>query len=139
MAPPVATWANWLGAAVFAKEIVLIGGRQRGVRVGRADHPEFEWVDAELLFELEPQLEPGASVFVLQHFRLLQLGRVEIALVPPLEAGELVIRRQEGMRLAIALDLRRLINWLKPRPRLGVSADEAAPVEIDQQKTPTRI
>jgi hypothetical protein len=35
--------------------------------------------------------------------------------------------------------LRRLINRLKPRPRLGVSAGEAAAVEIDQQKTPTRI
>ena len=123
-----------LGAAVLAEEIVLVGGRQRGVRVGRADHAELERVDAEFLLELEPELEPGAGIFVLQHLRLLQLGQVEIALVPQLEAGELVVRRQEGMRLAVALDLRHLVDRLQPRPRLGIGARQAAPVEIDQRE-----
>ena len=124
----------WLGSGVLAKEIVLVGGGQRGVRIGRADHPELERVDAEFLLELEPQLETGASVFVLQHFRLLQLGQVEVALVPSLEAGELVIRRQEGMRLAVALDLRHLVDRLESRPRLRIFASQAAAVEIDQRE-----
>ncbi len=123
-----------LGAAVLAEEIILVGGRQRRVRVGRTDHAELERIDAKFLFELEPELETGAGVLVLQHLRLLELGQVEIALVPQLEAGELVIRRQEGMRLAVALDLRHLIHRFKPRPRLGIGARQSAAVEIDQRE-----
>ena len=86
----------WLGAAVLAEEIVLVGGRQRGVRVGRADHAELEWVDPEFLLELQPKLQPGAGILVLQHLRFLQFGQIEIAFVPYLEACELIIRREEG-------------------------------------------
>ena len=83
---------------------------------------------------LSPSFKPGAGIFVLQHLRLLELGQVEIALVPNLEAGELVIRRQEGMRLAVALDLRHLVDRLEPRPRLGIGARQPAALEIDQRE-----
>src|SRR5712671_4559051 len=56
-----------LGAAVLAEEIVLIGRRERGVRVGRTDHTELERIDTEILLQLEAELEPGTSVLVLQH------------------------------------------------------------------------
>ena len=69
-----------------------------------------------------PSFEARAGILVLQHLGLLQLGQIEIALVPELVAGELVIRRQEGMRLAVALDLRHLVDRLEPRPRLGIFA-----------------
>ena len=38
------------------------------------------------------------------------------------------------MRLAVALDLRHLVDRLQPRPRLGIGARQSAPVEIDQRE-----
>ena len=46
--------------------------------------------------------------------------RVEIAEVPALEVGELVVRRQERMRLAVALGLRGLVEPLPSCPLLGI-------------------
>lgn len=82
---------------VLAEEILLLGGCQRGMGICRSDHTEFEGIDAELLFKLQPELETGTGVFVLQHLRPLELRQVEIAFVPKLVAGELVIGRQERM------------------------------------------
>ena len=80
--------------------------------VGRADHAELVGIDAEFALELEAELQRRARIFELEHLRLLQLAQVEVALVPPLEIGELVVGRQEGMGLAVALDLRRLVETL---------------------------
>ena len=41
----------------LAEEIVLVGGGQSGVGVGRADHAELVGVGAQLLLELEPELQ----------------------------------------------------------------------------------
>ena len=73
---------------------------------------ELVGVDAQLLLELEAVLQRRAGIFEFEHVGRLGDRQVEIALVPALEIGELVIRRQEGMRLAIALDLRHLIESL---------------------------
>ena len=106
--------ASGLGSELrrLAEEVVLFDGRQTGMRVGRADHAELVGVDAELALELEAVLQRRAGILELEHLRLLQLAQVEIALVPALEIGELVVRRQERMGLAIALDLRRLVEAL---------------------------
>ena len=68
--------------------------------VGRADHAEFVGIDAKLSFELEPELKSRASIFELQHLRLLELAQIEVALIPALEIGELVVRAKgtDGFR-----------------------------------------
>ena len=91
--------------------------------VGRADHAEFVGVDAELLASsFEAVLQRRARILELEHLRLLQLAQVEIALVPALEVGELVVRREEGMGLAVALDLRRFVEPLPLGARFGIFA-----------------
>ena len=58
----------------------------------------------------------------------LSSAEVEVALVPDLEVGELVVRRQERMRLAVALDLRDFVEPLPLRARLDVLARDALAV-----------
>jgi hypothetical protein len=79
------------------------------MRIRGADHAEFVGVGSDLGFELQAELERITSVFVLQHFLLLGFAQIEIALVPALEIGELVIRREIGMGLTVSLDLRHLV------------------------------
>src|SRR4029453_19211082 len=64
--------------------------------------------------------EGRAGILELEHRWRLRLAEIEVALVPPFVVGELVVRREEGMRLAVALDLRDLVEALAVRPRLGV-------------------
>ena len=109
-----------LRPGVLAEEVVLLGGGERGVAVGRADHAELVGIDAELRFELEAGLQRGTRIFALQHLGLLRFAEVEVALVPQLVAGELVVGREVGMRLAVALDLRRLVERLPAGACLGV-------------------
>ena len=88
-------------------------------------------------FELEPELQRRARIFELQHLRLLELAQVEVALVPALEIGELVVGRKEGMGLAVALDLRRLIEALPLRTGLGIFAvDRLAGEGLDDREHP---
>ena len=101
-----------LGAAVLAEEVVLVGRREARVRVGRADHPELVRIHAELRLELQADLQRRARVLVLQHRLLFRHAHVEVELVPELVAGELVVRREELVRLAVALDLRHLVERL---------------------------
>jgi hypothetical protein len=79
------------------------------VRVGAADHAELVGVRAELLLQLRPSRAP-TRVLELEHLGFLSYAHVEVALVPALEVGELVVRREERMRLAVALDLRGLVR-----------------------------
>ena len=103
--------------------------------VGRADHAELVGIDAELAFELEAVLQRRARILELEHLRRLHLAQVEIALVPALEIGELVVRRQEGMGLAVALDLGRLVEPLPLGARLGIFAiDRLAGEGLDHRE-----
>ena len=92
------------------------------MRVGRADHAELVGIDAELRLELQAVLQRRARILELQHLRLLGYAQVEVALVPALEIGELVVGREEGMGLAVALDLRRFVEALPLGARLGIFA-----------------
>jgi hypothetical protein len=109
-----------LRARVLAEEVVVVGRRQRGVAVRRADHAELEGVRAQLLLELQPELESAAGVLVLQHLVLFALAQVEVALVPGAVVGELVVGGQERVRLAVALDLGHLVERLPLRPGLRI-------------------
>jgi hypothetical protein len=101
-----------LRAGVLAKEVVFPSGGESCVTIGGADHPELVGVDAELFFELEADLQRRPGVLVLQHVVLLDHAEVEVALVPGLVVGELVIGRQVGVGFAITLDLGGLVERL---------------------------
>ena len=92
------------------------------MRVGRTDHAELVRIHPQLLLELQAGLQRCARVLALQHLVLLALAQVEVGLVPDLEAGELVVLRKEGVRLAVALDLGRLVQRLPVDARLRVLA-----------------
>ena len=86
-------------------------------------------------FELQAEFQGGAGILELEHLRLLQFAEVEIALIPALEIGELVVRRQIRMGLAVALDLGRLIETLPLGARLGIFAvDRLAGEGFDDRK-----
>ena len=80
--------------------------------VGRADHAELVRVGPQLLLKHQPVFQRFAGIFVLQHLVLLGRGQVEVALIPGLIIGELVVRREEGMRFAVTLDLGDLVQRL---------------------------
>ena len=101
------------------------------MRVAAADQAELVGVRAELLLELQAVLERRAGVLELEHLLLLGDAAVEVALVPDLEVGELVVRREEGMGLAVALRLRRLVEPLPLRARLDVLAVELLAEGLD--------
>src|SRR6185369_3219860 len=107
------------------------------MRIGTADQAELVGIYAEFGFHLEAVFECRTDVLEFQHFRLLHLGQVEIALVPTLEIGELVVRRKKWMGLAIALDLRGLIERLPARPVLRIFAVDPFAIErLDDWKHP---
>ena len=89
----------------LAEEVVLFDGGERGVRVRRSDHAVLVRVHAKLCLELQAVLEGRARILELQHFGRFRHAQIEVSLVPSLEVGELVIRRQKRMRLPIALHL----------------------------------
>ena len=103
---------------VLAEEVVLLRGGKRGVAVGRADLPELVRIHTETRFDLEATLERFASVLPSQHLVGLGLGDIEVADVPGLVIGELVVRREQRMGFAVSLDLRRLVERL-PLGALG--------------------
>ena len=84
---PAITSSNRIGSAIgssadhLAEEVVLLGGRQRRVRIRRADHAELEWVDPELRLVGEAPLQ--ASRAYSRGSMSLRLGlRTEAAIVP---------------------------------------------------------
>jgi hypothetical protein len=74
------------------------------VGVRHADHAELVGVDADLRFQFESALEPGTAIFTRQQLRGLGV-EVEVALVPVVVIGELVVGREQRMRFAVILDL----------------------------------
>ena len=111
-----------LGGRGLAKEIVLFHCGEPGVGVGRADHAELVGIDAELGFHLQAVLQGRPRVLEFEHRRLLGFAQVQVALVPTLVVGELVVGREERMRLAVALDLRGLVQRFPTHAALGVRA-----------------
>src|SRR5262245_21662164 len=93
----------WRG---LAEKVVLLHRREARMRVAAADQAELVRVCPELLLHLEPVLECRARVFELEHLLLLSDATVEVALVPELKVGELVVRRQERVGFTGALGLR---------------------------------
>ncbi len=119
----------------LAKEIVLLDGRKAGVGVGAADEAELVGIDPEFGFHLETVLQRRARIFELQHFGLLDLCEVKVALVPAFEVRKFVIGRKERMRFAVSLDLRRFVKRLPTDAVLGILAvDPPAVEELDDRE-----
>ena len=124
-------------AGVLAEEVVLLCGGETGVAVGRADEAELVRVHAELLLELHADPQRRASVLVLEHLVRLELAEVQVALVPDLVVGELVVRRQERVGLAVSLDLGDLVErlpldaFLRPRAVVGFAGERIRHREHD--------
>ena len=92
------------------------------MRVGRSDQAELVGIDAEFLFQLEAVLQRGTGILEFEHLRFLERGQVQVALVPTLEVGELIVGREERMRLAVALDLGRFVEVLPLGALFGILA-----------------
>ncbi len=90
------------------------------MRVAAADKAELVGVRAQLRFEHEAVLERRAGIFKFEHVLRLRHAAVEVALVPDLEVGELIIGREVGMRLAGALGLGDLVEPLPLGARLHI-------------------
>src|SRR3546814_5962403 len=71
-----------LVAGVFAEEVVLVRGCQRGVAVGRSDHPEGVRVDPQLFLDRKPALERLADIASSSHLWRRPLGERKIAKLP---------------------------------------------------------
>ena len=131
----VARSAAWLGGRGLAEEIILLGGRQTGMRIGAADQTELVGVHPELGFHLETVLERRTGVLEFQHLRLLDFSEIEVALVPALEIREFVVGRQERMGLAVTLHLRGFVQRLPAHAVLGIFAvDPLAGERLDDRK-----
>lgn len=101
------------GIGVLSPEIVVVGGGERGMRIGAADDAELKRIDAELGGEIEAGLERFANVFATHHFLARRSVETSVAAigaarvgagvvkdarptVPVLEIGEFVGRRKHG-------------------------------------------
>ena len=126
-----------LHSGVLAEEVLLFGARHRCVAVGRADHSDLEGIDSQTLLHRHAVLQRLAHVLVLQHVLRLGLGTVEVRPIPGLVIGELVVRRQERVGLAIALDLSDLVDRLEARAQLGqLTGVGLAVVGLDGEHAP---
>ena len=64
------------------------------------------------MVEFDPGSECRTGVLVLEHPGLLDLGIGHVVPIPSLVVGEPVVRRKQGMRFAVALNLRRFDHRL---------------------------
>ena len=111
---------------MFAKEVLLFDGGEGSVCVGASDLSDLERVYPQLLLEFQSAFESRASVFPGQHRFRFCLTHVEIAEVPGLVIGELVIGRQKRMRFAVPFDLGRLVQGFPTLTCFGVLASDLA-------------
>src|SRR4029079_6093799 len=118
-----AMWAGFLRRRL-AEEILLLHRRQAGMGIAAADETELVRVDAEGLPELEAVLQGRPYILELQHLAGLGDAAIEIAEIPSLKIGKLVVGRQEGMRLTVALRLGGLVKTLPTSALFGVVAIE---------------
>ena len=90
---------DWIGGRFknyhLAEEVVLVGGGERGVCVGRTNHAELEGIHAELVLVGKSTLQRLACVLAREHVGRLHLS-AEAPFVPALEVGEFVGGREDA-------------------------------------------
>ena len=135
----VARSAARLRGRCLAEEILLLDRGEAGMRIGASDQAELVRVHPELGFHLEAVAQRRTPVLEFQHLGLLGDSEIEVALVPYLEVRKLIVRRQERMRFAVALDLRHLVERLPAHPVLGIFAvDTLAGERLDDREHDAR-
>ena len=103
--------------------------------VGAANETELVRIDPELRFQLQAVLERRTRIFELEHLGLLRFAEIEIALVPALEVGELIVGRNKRMRFTVAFDLRQFVERLPARAAFRVRAvDSVAGKRLDDRE-----
>ena len=110
------------GVLVLTEEILFAGRRQGRVRIRRGHQAVLVGIDAQLLAEFQADLEGRAGILILQHLRRLRSVTGDIAGIPGLEVGELIIGRQERVRLFVTLHLRDFMQRLPTNTFLCVFA-----------------
>ena len=105
----------------LTEEVVLPLADHARMVIAAANHAELVGVGSELGFQLQSQLERRAGGNCLPA-RCSPTARIvpKVNVPPAFEIGEFVGRREEGMRLAVALDLRHLHERLVADARLGI-------------------
>ena len=107
--------------------------------IGRTYQPELERIRADLIFEFQTELERRPSILVLQHPVFFRDTARRIALVPILEVGELILRRQHRMRLAVALDLGNFIDRFPATSGFRIAPVDRRPFEgLDREHRSVR-
>ena len=104
----------------LTEEVVLPLADHTGMVIAAADHAELVGVGSEFGVQFQSQLERRAGVTACQRAVRRWLLRAEINGPPAFEIGEFVGRREEGMGLAVTLDLRHLHERLVADARLGI-------------------
>ena len=99
---------------MLAKKVVFFGGCQRSMTVGSANQAELVGIGTESCLDGQAAFQRFASVFAGQHVVGLGFRNIEIANIPGLVIRKLVVRRQEGMGFAIALDLGGFVQRFPP-------------------------
>ena len=131
---------------ILAPEIVVVRRRQRRMRIRAADQPERVGIDPELGAEHQPTLQRGAGVFTFfllpeclaREARFLPrrtarmprtVHAVACPTVPGLEVRKFVRRRQHGVGLAVAFELRHFEQGLEPATLFRPCRGRCTPVE----------
>src|SRR5436190_22018084 len=97
--------------------------------VSGTDQPELVRINCKLGLHFEAVLKRRARILELQYLSLFQHAQVEIAFVPTLEVGKLIVRRKEWMCLAVAFNLCAFIERLPSHAILGIFAIDLLPRE----------
>ena len=122
----------------LAEIVVFFRRRQCRMRVRRPNHAKFEGIGAKGLLKSQSSLQCFPSVFPRKHLRSLRL-RTEAPLIPQLEIGELVVRRQPRVSLTRSLHLGNLVNRLPHHPPFGIFlGDGPARERLDVEHQPVR-
>ena len=106
--------------AVFSEIIIGVGGCECGMRIRRADHAEFERIDTRIAFDNESSLSAPRGRSRRPACRSFSARERQIAAIPSgvSVGGELIVGRQERVRLGIALDLGCFHQWFPARAPL---------------------
>jgi hypothetical protein len=103
------------------------------VRIAAADHSELEGIRTQAGSEIEPQAQRRARVLE-GKLRAVIGASPEVGDVPGLVVGELVVGREQGVRLAVALVLGDLEQRLPARASRSVlGAERLAPHRLDRE------
>ena len=109
-----------LGVRELAKEVVLFSSGEGGVVVGAANHAKSIGIGADASLQREAALQSGPCIRAGVHVRRCFCRIRDVVLIPALEIGKGVVRRETGVGFAIAFELRDFCDRLPAHAALRV-------------------